>query len=107
MAKNPFGKSRDAEKPYAIYKGANGFEWRVLKTYRKPENEDQYSRWFVSATSDLMFEGSYEYGDTYKNDIIHNGTLVYAEPEWQEHYENKPYISIIDNEEETYHETDI
>lgn len=101
MAANPFGKGRDAEKPYAIYRGANGFEWRVLKTYRKPENEDRYSRWFVSATSDLMFEGSYEYGDTYKNDIIHNGTLVYAEPEWQEHYGNKPYISIIDNEEET------
>lgn len=101
MAKNPFGKSRDAEKPYAIYKGANGFEWRVLKTYRKPENEDEYARWFVSATSDLMFEGSYEYGDTYKNDIVHNGTLVYAEPEWQAHYGNKPYISIIDNEEET------
>ncbi len=48
-----------------------------------------------------MFEGSYEYGDTYKNDIVHNGTLVYAEPEWQEHYGQKPYISIIDNEEET------
>lgn len=94
MAKNPFGKSRDAVKPYAIYKGANGFEWRVLKTYKKPENEDEYARWFVSATSDLMFDGEYEYGDTYATEILAYGNLVYAEPEWQAHYGNKPYQEI-------------
>ena len=30
--KNPFGKTRDMENPYAIYTGPAGFEWRVLKT---------------------------------------------------------------------------
>lgn len=85
---NPFSKTRDAEKPYAIYQGANGFEWRILKTYKKPENEDKdpYARWFTSATSYDMPEGTYEYGDTYRADILYYGRLVYAEPEWKERF---------------------
>ena len=100
MATNPFGKSRDAVKPYAVYRGFNGFEWRVLKTYKKPENEreDPYARWFVSATSHFMPEGEYEYGDNYCADILQYGTLVYAEPEWQKHYGNKPHRVEIDTE---------
>jgi len=35
--KNPFGKTTDFDKPHAIYKGGNGFEWRILKTYKAPD----------------------------------------------------------------------
>ena len=86
--KNPFGKTTDFDKPYAIYKGGNGFEWRILKTYKAPESEakDQYARWFTSATSDMMQGGGYEMGDAYAKDIKEYGTLVFATNEWAEHY---------------------
>ena len=63
--KNPFGKSQSHDKPYAIYKNNYGWEWRVLKTYQHPDNEknNQYARWFVSATSPLMHDGGYEMGE--------------------------------------------
>jgi len=38
MSKNECGKMRDKDNPYEIWKG-NGFEWRVLKKYQKPELE--------------------------------------------------------------------
>ena len=84
MAKNPFGKTRDKGKPYAIYR-AGDFVWHVCKTYKTPENEakDQYARWFVWAKSSATF-GSFEGGDTYRNDVLSYGQLVAAEPEWLE-----------------------
>ena len=47
MAKNPFGKGRKQDAPYAIYASPMGWEWRILKTYKQPANEakDQYARW--------------------------------------------------------------
>jgi len=89
---NPFGKTRDASKPYAIYTGPMGFEWRVLKTYKLAKNEDSYSRWLVAAKSEATF-GSFEMGDTYSVDVEQYGALAAAEPEWLEAYGiTKPYL---------------
>ncbi len=82
---NPFGKSRDTAKPYAIYTGPMGFEWRILKTYKMAKNEDSFARWFVAAKSDATF-GSHELGDTYAIDVKQFGHLVAAEPDWLETY---------------------
>ena len=63
--------------------------WKVLKTYKhsSAEESDPYARWFVSATSPMMHEGSYEMGDTYVQEIKHmNGQLVDADPEWRDEY---------------------
>lgn len=84
MAKNPLGKSRTADKPYAIFRG-DGIEWRVLKTYKLAKNEDGYSRWFVHATSPFTGERG-ELGDTYRADVVRHGRLTYASPEFLEAY---------------------
>ncbi len=67
-AKNPFGKTRGVEDPYATYSGPVGWEWRVLKTYKRPDKEqaDAYARWLVAASSPY--------------------TLVSCTDEWREHY---------------------
>ena len=36
---NPFGKTKKINEPYAIYSNSQGWVWKVLKTYKKPENE--------------------------------------------------------------------
>lgn len=84
---NPFGKSRDMSKPYAIYTGPMGFEWRILKTYKLAKNEDTYARWQVAARSEATF-GSFELGDAYAIDVKEYGRLVAAEPEWLATYGN-------------------
>ena len=86
MAKNPFGKGRKQDAPYAIY-AAGSFEWRVLKTYKQPANElkDPYARWFVAAKSDHTY-GSFELGDTYKQEVVRYGRLVAATEEWAKAY---------------------
>ena len=83
MAKNPFGKSRPVDAPYAIYASDRGWTWHICKTYKAPENEakDQYARWFVWAKSPHTF-GSFEGGDTYRRDVVQLGRLVAADPEW-------------------------
>lgn len=80
---NPFAKSRKTDAPYAIYQGSGGWEWRVLKTYKQPENEakDQYARWMVAAKSPHTY-GEFEMGDTYAKEILTYGRLVAATPEW-------------------------
>jgi len=88
---NPFGKSRDIAKPYAIYTGPMGFEWRILKTYKLVKNEGSYARWLVAAKSDDTF-GSHELGDTYAIDVKRYGRLVAADPEWLEEYDIRPGV---------------
>jgi len=85
---NPFGKTKKINEPYAIYSNSQGWVWKVLKTYKKPENEkkDSYARWFVAATSPLMQDGSFEYGDTYVKDILTYGSLVDATDDWKKAY---------------------
>lgn len=83
---NPFRKAAPLDAPHAIYR-AGTFEWRVLRTYKQTSSEakDPYARWFVAAKSDATY-GSFEYGDTYKNEVTSYGRLVAATPEWIEAY---------------------
>ena len=78
MSKNECGKTRDIKKPYEIWLGANGFEWRVLKKYQNKENEakNPHARWMMATKSPFTF-GSYEYGDTYVKEIKGNFSKVY------------------------------
>ena len=98
MAKNLLGKSRNQDKPYAIYKGMGPFgntEMRVLKTYQTPANEDKnrYARWFVAVKSD-MTHGSYDMGDSYIREATMGLTRVYADPLFLEQY------SIVEDEDD-------
>lgn len=88
MPRTSFGKSRTQDKPYAIYKNASGWEWRVLKTYKhsSAELKDPYARWFVAATSPMMPEGAYELGDTYAAEVRDLGQLIMADKGWLEEY---------------------
>ena len=88
MPRTTFGKSRPQENPYAVYTNAQGWEWRVLKTYKHSdaEKKDDYARWFVAATSPMMHDGAFELGDTYAKEIREYGNLVQADPEWLDQY---------------------
>jgi len=94
MAKNPLGKSRDVENPYATFM-AGEFEIRVLKTYKLAKNEkgDELARWYTVARSPMTF-GSWEYGDSYRKDVTFNTRLTYASPEFIEAYRDDPHISL-------------
>jgi hypothetical protein len=63
---NPFAKTRQLHKPYAIFINNQGWQWRVLKTYKQPSSEakDKFARWYVAAISP-MTDMRWEYGDTY------------------------------------------
>jgi len=94
---NPFAKSRKTDDPHAIYT-CGDFTWHVIKTYKMPKSEDKdpYARWMVAAKSDATF-GSFELGDTYKNEVERYGTLVAASPQWLEAYGiAKPYLPTPD-----------
>ena len=67
--KNTCGKTREVDNPYEIWK-AGDWEWRILKKYQNPDNEKKnpYARWFCAVRSPFT-HGSWEYGDTYINDI--------------------------------------
>ena len=41
-----------------------------------------------------MTYGSWEYGDTYRKDVIHNFQLTYASPEFIEAYRDDPSIMV-------------
>tara|TARA_R110001599_G_scaffold87321_1_gene233154 strand:+ start:1433 stop:1696 length:264 start_codon:yes stop_codon:yes gene_type:complete len=84
---NPFRKGTDIDTPYATYVNPQGWEWRILKTYKQPSSEakDPYARWFVAARSPLT-DGRWEMGDTYKQEVIRYGRLTSATPEWKESY---------------------
>ena len=86
--RTPFGKSRKVDNPYAVYtQNSTGFEWRVLKTYQHPDREleNDYARWFVACKSPYT-SGSWEYGDSYCQDILDYGTLQESTDEWRELY---------------------
>ena len=106
---NPFGKTRDVENPYAIYKGyvdgIGEMEVRVLKRYKhsvKSEKLNRYSKWFTAAKSNATF-GRWDYGDQYVhgnewNDGhgISDYELVKADPKWIEQYaSNSEFLSLI------------
>ena len=88
MPKNKFGKSRKPSNPYAVYADPRtGLTWKVLKTYKHVSSEakDPYARWFL-ATSSPMTDFRDELGDGYAAEVIQNGILVDAEPEWRDEY---------------------
>ena len=95
MAKNPLGKGRDVENPYATFM-AGEFEIRVLKTYKlaKNENSDPYARWYTVAKSPMTY-GSWEYGDTYRKEVTDNFKLTFASPEFIEAYRDDPHIKKV------------
>jgi hypothetical protein len=86
MPRTTFGKTRPQDNPYATYTNAQGWTWKVLKTYPHSSSEDDYSRWFVAATSPMMHGGAYELGDTYAHEIKNYGTLIQGDPLWIEQY---------------------
>lgn len=94
MAKNPLGKSRDIENPYATFMNGD-FEIRILKTYKLAKNEkgDENARWYTVARSPMTY-GSWEYGDTYRKEVTDNFRLTYASPEFIEAYRDDLTIKI-------------
>ena len=75
--KNPCGKTVKVDNPYEIYKGYDGWEWRVLKKYQMPhmEKANMYARWYCAVRSPFT-HGSWEYGDVYVHDVKRNGVKV-------------------------------
>ena len=84
---NPFRKGVTVDAPYATYVNSQGWKWRILKTYKQPSSEakDPYARWFVAAKSPLT-DGHWEYGDTYKQEVLRYGRLLTSTTEWKEAY---------------------
>lgn len=85
MAKNPMGKTRDVDDPYAVFK-FGAIEIRLLKTYQLPKNEEKniYARWFTAAKSPMTY-GSWEYGDSYKREVIPFEQIA-SSPEYDQAY---------------------
>jgi hypothetical protein len=101
MAKNPFGKSRKKDEPYAIFAGDGPFgrtECRVLKTYQTPDKEmlNPYARWFVAVKTEYTY-GSFDMGDSYIKEAKGLLPLVAATPEWLEAY---PYYKQVPTPEQ-------
>ena len=90
MSKNLMGKTRNTQKPYAIFKGQGPFgetEVRLLKAYQTPEKEsaNPYARWMV-AVKTPMTHGGYDMGDSYIKEAIAGLTLVDFSDEYGEQY---------------------
>ena len=96
MAKNPLGKSRSADSPYAVFEDpmAN-WKWKVLKTYQLPKNEGENSRWFLATSSPHTY-GSDELGDGYCAEILDDPQAIctYASPEFIEAYRDDPRVRM-------------
>ena len=90
---NPFAKTRPVDRPYAIYE-AGDMTWHVLKTYQTPERENTnlHARWFVAAKSPATW-GSWEYGDTYKKEVLRYGRLVACDPDWTTSKAHQPTVT--------------
>lgn len=68
-AKNPWGKSRDKEKPYFTLT-YGGWEWRVTKANGDPRKP--YASMFCWVKSPATM-GTWDWGDTYIGEIGPNG----------------------------------
>jgi len=69
-SKNLCNKERKVWEPYEIWVNLAGWEWRVLKKWQADDNKP-YARWFCAVKSPLTY-GSWEYGDTYVEDVKSN-----------------------------------
>jgi hypothetical protein len=79
-------KTRDVNNPYEIYLRPDGWEWRVLKKYQRPdkEAENEYARWFTAVKSPFTYD-SYDMGDTYRLDILQHAVYKVPEEKMKEH----------------------
>lgn len=70
-------KTRPADRPYEVWQGPAGFEWKVRKFYKTRENTlaDPWARVFCDVSSHFT-HGSFDSGDVYYNEITSGGTLV-------------------------------
>lgn len=71
---NPYGKSRPAANPYAVYRsnaeGLRGFEWHVLKVNQGPEatRAKPFASAFCVVTSPMTLPSG-DMGDTYVREV--------------------------------------
>jgi len=74
--KNECGKTRKVNEPYEVWI-ADGWEWRVLKKYQRPDLEAKniYAVWLCAVKSPYTM-GAYDLGDTYVTDITRYATKV-------------------------------
>ena len=97
---------RDIDDPYAIFVGQpnskhsvpwiSTLEQRILQAYEPPEDEDKnphHAAWFIAGRSDGTF-GRWEYGDTYRENILDTMHLKYASPEFIEAYRNYSFTLV-------------
>jgi hypothetical protein len=72
--KNPCGKLRAIERPYAVFRSEDGWEWRVLRKNEAPDREarNPFASWFCATKSPFTF-GRYECGDVYVSSIREGG----------------------------------
>ena len=68
IAKNPYGKTRPVDNPYAVY-ATGGWEWRILKMNQRTDKTGKYSS-AMCAVSSPYTHGSFDMGDTYLRDIV-------------------------------------
>lgn len=97
--KNQFGKSRTPDSPYATYK-FNDWTWKVLKTYQRPdkEQENEYARWFCFVTSPDCPSG--EYGDVYISEILNIAYLDSCLLAWSNAYDQYGDYSVKNKRKE-------
>jgi hypothetical protein len=97
--KTKFGKSRKPDNPYAVYK-CGGWEWKVLKTYQRPdkEQENPHARWFCFVTSPDCPYG--EYGDVYVSEILNIAYLEKSELGWQQAYDQYGDYSYVNRQKD-------
>lgn len=78
--RNPCGKLRPIEKPYAVFRSEDGWEWRVLKKNQAPDKEakNPYASLFCAVKSPHTF-GRYEMGNIYVSDIVRGGGVDVTE----------------------------
>ncbi len=93
MAKNPLGKTRDRDNPYAVFvvvwPDIGKVTHRLLKTYQlvKNERKNEYARWFTCSTSPATSSHG-DMGDIYAREMTTGATLQYASPEFIKAYES-------------------
>ena len=103
--KNTMNKTRTVDNPYEVYRSdlLPDWEWRVLRKYQTPENEEKnpYAKWFVAAKSPNTW-GEWEYGDTYVNDILIEAHAYQVRecPTCKDWYKDYPALSRRDNKTE-------
>ena len=94
---NPFAKTVEQDEPYAVYAGHTEVGWteyRVLKTYNRPDKTDWSSMWFIAVKSDATF-GSFQMGDEPVPYVVGPCHLIESTPEWKAHFGSDWHTMIL------------